>query len=183
MPPCTGGIQCRVSSPPGPSTLMTTAPRSPRIWVQNGPASTREKSATSSPESGPGRWAGVWFIGGQVTRAAVAAPSAGERKAGRRLPASVEANGETREARDGLDECQAFRACDSEPGCQRVGEAEIRSGHARRRNPGRGQARVRVDEVRAALVAARGRDRTGELDDLSQPAGHRRVGDADPERL
>src|SRR5579875_3045571 len=34
---------------------MTFAPRSASSIVQYGPASTREKSATSSPESGPGR--------------------------------------------------------------------------------------------------------------------------------
>src|SRR5215475_12477744 len=38
---------------------MTSAPRSASIIVQYGPASTREKSATSRPASGPGREGGV----------------------------------------------------------------------------------------------------------------------------
>src|SRR3954454_16700671 len=45
----------RVSSPsPGRSTFTTSAPRSPRVCVHSGPASTREKSATSSPSRAPG---------------------------------------------------------------------------------------------------------------------------------
>src|SRR5258708_11951530 len=67
MPWRTGGIQCLVSSPPGPSTLMISAPRSPRIWVQYGPASTREKSATSRPASGPGTGAGDDGAGAAVS--------------------------------------------------------------------------------------------------------------------
>src|SRR5579863_7054487 len=51
----TGGIQERVSSPAGLSTLIKSAPRSASSIVQYGPASTREKSAMSSPDSGPGR--------------------------------------------------------------------------------------------------------------------------------
>ena len=44
----------RVSSPrPGCSSLMTRAPRSPRIIVQYGPESTRVKSSTVMPVSGP----------------------------------------------------------------------------------------------------------------------------------
>ena len=42
-----------MSSPPsGRSTLITSAPRSPSSIVANGPASTREKSATRIPSSG-----------------------------------------------------------------------------------------------------------------------------------
>src|SRR5665811_1480374 len=49
-----GGPQVRVSSPaPGLSTLTTVAPRSARFTVHNGPASTRLKSATSTPSRGP----------------------------------------------------------------------------------------------------------------------------------
>ena len=49
-----GGPQARVSSPePGRSTLITVAPRSARVIVASGPASTRLKSATSSPDSAP----------------------------------------------------------------------------------------------------------------------------------
>ena len=45
-----GGPQPRVSSPiPGRSTLMTSAPRSPKIIVHSGPASTRLRSSTLSP--------------------------------------------------------------------------------------------------------------------------------------
>src|SRR3954468_5776455 len=49
-----GGPHARVSSPPsGRSTLITSAPRSPSSIAASGPASTREKSATSRPASGP----------------------------------------------------------------------------------------------------------------------------------
>src|SRR5437899_1920688 len=42
------------SGPPaGPSTVITSAPRSASSIVQYGPASTREKSATTMPDSGP----------------------------------------------------------------------------------------------------------------------------------
>src|SRR5436853_5368365 len=51
-PPEKGG-QPRVSSPlPGSSTLMISAPMSPRIIEQNGPASTRVRSSTRTPDSG-----------------------------------------------------------------------------------------------------------------------------------
>ncbi len=45
-----GGPKLRVSSPvPGRSTLMTSAPRSARSWVAQGPASTRLTSTTRMP--------------------------------------------------------------------------------------------------------------------------------------
>src|SRR5260370_31229224 len=51
-PPEKGG-QPRVSSPlPGSSTLMISAPMSPRIIEQNGPASTRVRARTRIPASG-----------------------------------------------------------------------------------------------------------------------------------
>src|SRR5215475_2819006 len=145
MPLRTGGIQCRVSSPPGPSTLMTSAPRSPSIWVQYGPASTREKSATSSPVSGPGL-AGVWFIRGKVIGAGYRLRWAGrvltgERKARRRLLVAVEVNGETRVTRDRLHKRQASWTGDSKPGRQRVGQTKVRSGDAGGRSAGCGRAR------------------------------------------
>src|SRR5215469_14059083 len=37
------------------STLITSAPRSPRIIVANGPDSARVRSSTRMPASGPGR--------------------------------------------------------------------------------------------------------------------------------
>src|SRR5690349_15561092 len=49
-----GGPHDRVSSPvPGRSTLTTVAPRSASVMVASGPARTRLKSATTSPDSGP----------------------------------------------------------------------------------------------------------------------------------
>src|SRR5204863_2502079 len=50
-----GGPQARVSSP-GPlrSTLITSAPRSARIWPAQGPARMRASSSTRKPASGPG---------------------------------------------------------------------------------------------------------------------------------
>jgi len=48
------GREMRVSSPrPGGSIFSTSAPRSPRLWVQNGPARTRVRSMTRIPSSGP----------------------------------------------------------------------------------------------------------------------------------
>ena len=44
----------RVVAASGRSTLITSAPRSPSSIAANGPASTREKSATRRPSSGPG---------------------------------------------------------------------------------------------------------------------------------
>src|SRR5579883_2149769 len=40
-------------SPSGGSTLMTSAPRSPRIWVASGPRTTLVRSTTVTPASGP----------------------------------------------------------------------------------------------------------------------------------
>src|SRR5688572_15867673 len=52
--PANGGPQKRVSSPaPGISILMTSAPRSPRIIVQSGPASARVASSTRMPARAP----------------------------------------------------------------------------------------------------------------------------------
>src|SRR5262245_6123533 len=51
--PSTNGGQLRVSSPlPGSSTLMTSAPMSPSIMAQNGPARTRVRSRTRIPARG-----------------------------------------------------------------------------------------------------------------------------------
>src|SRR5262245_36749988 len=51
--PFTNGGHERVSSPlPGSSTLMISAPMSPRIIEQKGPASTRVRSSTRTPDSG-----------------------------------------------------------------------------------------------------------------------------------
>src|SRR4029453_15487921 len=53
-----GGAHARASAPrPGRSTLMTSAPMSPRIWVQKGPATFCVRSATITLSSG-GRTAG-----------------------------------------------------------------------------------------------------------------------------
>src|SRR5438128_372160 len=52
-PPANGG-QLRVSSPlPGSSSLITSAPMSPSIMAQKGPARTRVRSRTRIPASGP----------------------------------------------------------------------------------------------------------------------------------
>ena len=54
VPGMNGGAKPRVSSPlPGFSTLITSAPRSPSIYTQVGPASTRVRSNTVRPFSGP----------------------------------------------------------------------------------------------------------------------------------
>src|SRR6185437_8438878 len=60
------GPNCRASSPvPGRSILITSAPRSPSIWADRGPASTRVRSRILMPESGradirfPPEWAWV----------------------------------------------------------------------------------------------------------------------------
>src|SRR3546814_382136 len=49
-PEISGGVHRRVSSPPpGRSILMTSAPKSPRICVQKGPATFCVKSRTRTP--------------------------------------------------------------------------------------------------------------------------------------
>src|SRR5215471_11165461 len=47
-----GPIQ-RQLSPSGASTLMTSAPMSPSVWVANGPSTTVVRSITRMPASGP----------------------------------------------------------------------------------------------------------------------------------
>src|SRR5437773_2171617 len=66
--PQKGGPHARASSPrPGRSTLTTSAPMSPSVWVQNGPATFWVRSTTTIPSSG------------RATDASVAAPvAAGE---------------------------------------------------------------------------------------------------------
>ncbi len=49
-----GGPHWRVSSPvTGLSTFITSAPKSARIWVHQGPAITLDKSSTRIPFKGP----------------------------------------------------------------------------------------------------------------------------------
>src|ERR1051326_5531007 len=63
-----GGPQCRVASPrSGSSTFTTRAPASPSIWVHNGPARTREKSATRMPSRGS-RFTGTAASGRRARR-------------------------------------------------------------------------------------------------------------------
>src|SRR6218665_610464 len=45
---------CRMMSPCGLSTLITSATMSPKIWVAYGPITTLVKSTTLNPESAPG---------------------------------------------------------------------------------------------------------------------------------
>src|SRR5258706_8186606 len=52
MPGVDGNAK-RDTSGRGGSILMTSAPRSSNVRAQSGPASTREKSTTRMPESGP----------------------------------------------------------------------------------------------------------------------------------
>src|SRR5271166_1952521 len=47
-------------SPAGASILMTSAPRSPRIWVASGPRTTVVRSRILMPASGPGLRAILW---------------------------------------------------------------------------------------------------------------------------
>src|SRR6516225_9785755 len=52
MPDVDGNAK-RETSGGGGSILMTSAPRSSNVRAQSGPASTREKSTTRMPDSGP----------------------------------------------------------------------------------------------------------------------------------
>src|SRR5215469_6764776 len=52
MPGVDGNAK-RDTSGRGGSILMTSAPRSSKVRAQSGPASTRQKSTTRIPESGP----------------------------------------------------------------------------------------------------------------------------------
>src|ERR1035441_5120381 len=107
----------------------------------------------------------------------------GKWKSLRPSPAAVEADDERFIVLDWLDEGQAGRSRHCYGGGQRVGETEVGAGHA-----GGGSARgraptMRVDQVTAPLVAARGGDPPGEFDDLGETAGGEGIGDADPEGL
>src|SRR6267143_4377823 len=53
MPGWRAGPSGRTGSPPGISTLITSAPMSPRIWVATGPNTADVKSTTRMPECGP----------------------------------------------------------------------------------------------------------------------------------
>src|SRR5271170_1654147 len=59
MPGCRAAPPARMMSPSGGSILITSAPRSPKICVVNGPSTTAVRSITVTPASGPpGRSAG-----------------------------------------------------------------------------------------------------------------------------
>src|SRR5215467_8118662 len=71
-PPAKGG-QPRVSSPlPGSSTLITSAPMSPRDMAQKGPARTRVRSITRTPARGV---RGFFFGAGALRLAVATEPS------------------------------------------------------------------------------------------------------------
>src|SRR5215475_12553523 len=53
MPGLRMGPSCRVVSPSGGSTLITSAPRSPSCWAAQGPSTTVVQSTTRTPLSGP----------------------------------------------------------------------------------------------------------------------------------
>jgi hypothetical protein len=95
---------------------------------------------------------------------------------------AVEADDQCLVAVERLDEGQAGLARHREGGGQRVRQAEVGPGHTGRADPNRRAARVRIDQVAAPLVAARGGDRPGERDDLGQPARCGGIADTDPER-
>src|SRR5258706_12029358 len=57
----------RAMSPSGGSILITSAPRSPRIWVASGPSTTAVRSMTVTPASGP---AGALIAAGGPSEAA-----------------------------------------------------------------------------------------------------------------
>src|SRR5690606_26033814 len=53
MPGSWAGPIERFWSPSGDSTLMMSAPMSPRIWVQTGPSTLMVRSTTRTPARGP----------------------------------------------------------------------------------------------------------------------------------
>src|SRR5580698_161907 len=53
MPGCRAAPPARMMSPSGGSTLITSAPRSPKICVVSGPSTTAVRSITVTPASGP----------------------------------------------------------------------------------------------------------------------------------
>src|SRR5688500_10649954 len=53
MPGLRAGAAFLMTSPSGLSTLITSAPMSPRIWVAYGPMTTVVMSITRTPASGP----------------------------------------------------------------------------------------------------------------------------------
>ncbi len=56
MPLLRRGPVSRFGSPAGDSTLITSAPMSPRIWVASGPSTLTVRSTTRTPASGPLGW-------------------------------------------------------------------------------------------------------------------------------
>src|SRR5262249_35142820 len=95
--PATNGPTWRASSPvAGRSILITRAPRSASSSVQKGPASTRVRSTTTSPASGPVR-AGRCMRPSEMTRrrpfhsliAVASAMQSEAPSASRRIPALV----------------------------------------------------------------------------------------------
>ena len=82
-----------------------------------------------------------------------------------------------------LDQVQAGLAGHRDRRGERVGQAKVGSGHARRGDPRGRPARMRIDQVVTALIGTRRGDRPGEIDDLGQAARRERVSDADPEGL
>ena len=159
-----GGPQARVSSPtPGRSTLITSAPRSARIWLAHGPAMMRLRSSTRMCDSGPAISALPRF--GRARRRAF-----GERLVpGRDLRmvlAPVEIGKPEVDVRE--------RAADRD-----MADAERRRGDARRRPARACRAMAShfslegLEDTRARDARARARCATGS----GAPAGHRRAHD------
>src|SRR6516225_588443 len=73
-------------SPSGASILITSAPRSPRICVANGPRTTVVRSSTLIPASGPGRAALSSCIAGSGPLPRLFADPEEERDAGDDVP-------------------------------------------------------------------------------------------------
>jgi len=77
--PQNGGDQARESSPrPGRSTLTTSAPMSPRICVQNGPAPFWVRSTTTVPSSGSATATSLPSPAGRLLRGSARGQRGGE---------------------------------------------------------------------------------------------------------
>ena len=59
MPACFETPLARIKSPSRLSSLITSAPKSPSIWVASGPSTTEVKSSTRTPASGPALFPGL----------------------------------------------------------------------------------------------------------------------------
>src|ERR1035441_1374961 len=107
----------------------------------------------------------------------------GKRKVRRPSPGTVESNSEGFITIEPFDQRQGLFSSDRDCGGQRVGEAEVGPGDARRGDTRSWLSGMRINQMMAALVGARSCNCPGKLDDAGEVSRGRGIDDADPERF